>query len=98
MLTMEDYMNFVVYYAPLVFGDLLLYQNIHKEDAWQHPRRAVLHYTRGMVTSDAHLTGTEVSQARVAAKDHLWVHAGGSWKRRAQPICWHSTCAWLWCA
>lgn len=68
-------MNFVIYYAPLVFGDLLLHWNVHMEDAWQHMRRAVLHYTRGMVSSDSTLTDAEVQEARVAAKDHLWEHA-----------------------
>ena len=75
MWTMEDYMNFLVYYAPFVFGTLLLNWNIHMEDAWQHLRRAVLHYTRGMGTSDIPLTDTEVMQARGAARDHLWQHA-----------------------
>ncbi|KAK3246561.1 hypothetical protein CYMTET_43911 [Cymbomonas tetramitiformis] len=35
MWTMEDFLNFVLYYAPLVFGDLLLKWNVRMDRAWQ---------------------------------------------------------------
>ncbi|KAK3262870.1 hypothetical protein CYMTET_28305 [Cymbomonas tetramitiformis] len=75
MYTMEDFMNFVVYYSPLVFGKDLLTWNIQMEDAWQHLRRAVLHYVRGSVAAGEACCEADVMQAREAAKANLWEHA-----------------------
>lgn len=72
---MEDFLNFVVYYSPLVFGKLLVGWNMDMEDAWNHLRRAVLHYARGTSTADVTTPDAQVQQARAAAKQHLWDHA-----------------------
>ena len=75
MYTMEDFLNFVLYYSPVVFGKDLLTWNIQIEDAWQHLRRAVLHHVRGGVVAGEAYNEAEVMQARKAAKANLWAHA-----------------------
>ncbi|KAK3261705.1 hypothetical protein CYMTET_29402 [Cymbomonas tetramitiformis] len=71
---MEDVLNWVVYFSPLVIGDQLAKWNMAMEDAWQHLRRAVLHYVRASGTHTGWTTA-DVEAARVAAREHLREHA-----------------------
>jgi hypothetical protein len=74
MWTMEDFLNFVLYYAPLVFGDLLLTWNVRMDRAWQCLRRAVLYYVRGRgLPGDT--TEDERRQARDQARADMLEHA-----------------------
>jgi len=74
MWTMEDFLNFVLYYAPLVFGDLLLKWNVRMDRAWQCLRRAVLYYVRGRgLPGDT--TEDERRQARDQARSDMLEHA-----------------------
>jgi hypothetical protein len=74
MYTMEDVLNWVVYFSPLVIGNQLAKWNMVIEDAWQHLRRAVLHYVRASGTHTGWTTA-DVEAARVAAREHLREHA-----------------------
>ncbi|KAK3247416.1 hypothetical protein CYMTET_43084 [Cymbomonas tetramitiformis] len=74
MWTIEDFLNFVLYYAPLVFGDLLLTWNVRMDRAWQCLRRAVLYYVRGRgLPGDT--TEDERRQARDQARADMLEHA-----------------------
>lgn len=74
MWTMEDFLNFVLYYSPLVFGDLLLKWNVRMDRAWQCLRRAVLYYVRGCgIPGDT--TEEERRHAREQARLDMMEHA-----------------------
>ena len=68
---MEDWLNWTIYFSPVVLGDVLELSCPQMALAWRHIRLAVMYYTKGPVIYSS-LTQGDKDSASLAASTHLW--------------------------
>jgi hypothetical protein len=68
---MEDWLNWTIYFSPVVLGDVLELSCPQMAQAWRHIRLAVIYYTKGSVMHSS-LTQHDKDSASLAASKHLW--------------------------
>ena len=68
---MEDWLNWTIYFSPVVLGDVLELSCPQMAVAWRHIRLAVMYYTKGTVIYSS-LTQLDKDGASLAASKHLW--------------------------
>ena len=68
---MEDWLNWTIYFSPVVLGDVMEKSCPQMAIAWRHIRLAVIYYTKGSAVYDT-LTHDGKQAASVAASRHLW--------------------------
>jgi hypothetical protein len=69
-MVMEDYLNFVYFFSPLVFADALECMSMPMVTLWRDLRYAVIYFVRGVGIFSGDLNKRE--EARQAAKKALW--------------------------
>jgi hypothetical protein len=68
---MEDWLNWTIYFSPVILGDVMEKSCPDMAIAWRHIRLAVIYYTKGSAVYDS-LTHDGKQDASVAASKHLW--------------------------
>lgn len=73
---MEDWLNFLVYYGPVVFGNVLTTAVPIMAKIWGHLRAGLTYYTRGSTyMGEGPISSPERMAARVRARDNMWFAA-----------------------
>ncbi len=68
--TMEDFLNFILIFSPMVFMDVLHSLNCQLDAAWWKLRRAVIYFVRGPLVSTGDIAARRT--ARKAAAADMW--------------------------
>ena len=67
---MEDFLNFILIFSPMVFMDVLHSLNSELDSAWWKLRRAVIYFVRGPLVSTGDIAARR--DARKAAATDMW--------------------------
>jgi hypothetical protein len=69
---MEDWLNFLVYYGPVVFGNVLTRVVPKMAVIWGHLHAGILYYTRGSGYHEGPIGSPERLTSRKRAADNMW--------------------------
>jgi hypothetical protein len=69
---MEDWLQFLVYFGPVVFGDVLELALPHMAKIWRHLRAGLVYYTRGSKYSEGPISSPTRIRSREQARDNMW--------------------------
>ena len=69
---MEDYLNLLLYYGPVLFGNELEVEVPKMAEIWGYLRAGLVYYARGSTYTEGHIRSPARMVSRARARDSLW--------------------------